>query len=102
MHYHLLMCGMWTLLVFLHYCSCHKRNWLKLAEAFHLVAKQAMPTLILLVRMKLQLPFYQPPFSGQSQTLTVLGAFLLFTILGCSSQSQMQQLLWVLQFLQLL
>ena len=100
------LCGECTPLltpyISLHYCRCHELNWLKLAEVSRLMAKQEISTLILLVRMILQLPFYQPPFSGQSQTLTVLGVFLLFTTLEHSFQSQMQQLLWILQFLQLL
>ena len=52
--------------------------------------------------MKLQLSFYQLPFTSLSQTVTTLGAFLLFTTLGHSSLPQMQQLLWVVQSLRLL
>ena len=70
----------------LHYCSNHRPNWLKLAEASHLVVREDLQTSLLLVRIQLQLPFYRPPFSSQLQTVRMLEWFLLFTIAECSSQ----------------
>ena len=84
---------------------------MKLAEASHLVVRLETPALAPTVRMKLQLSFYQPPFSSQfiPQRL-VLEYFILFLPQGPSSQSEMQQrvqmhqlkLLWVVQSLLLL
>ena len=90
-----------TTFLFDHYCSCYWLNWTKLAEASHLVVRLETPALVPSVRMKLQLPFYQLPFSSQSQTVTALGAFMLFTTLGHSSLPQMQRLSWVVQSLRL-
>ena len=75
---------------FFHYCSYHRQNWLQTAEASQLVVRQTIPTIVLLMRVKLQLSFFQPPFSGKSWTETIWRCFSLFIALECSSQSKMQ------------